>query len=159
MVCVQCRTPPPHYFGIRLADLFGYRVAFVVALLLAVFILVATLMIRDPGNPILSDNTNIRSLQLIEPSVVPIALIIACFAIPYSTTQTFLVSFAEELGSPIQADLFFPAYAVILIALRLGLRNFFDRVSYKKFLFFGCFSSAASGRLQSAVRYSSKEFP
>ena len=139
------------YFGIRLADLFGYRVAFVVALLLAVFILVATLMIRDPGNPIHSDNTNIRSLQLIEPSVVPIALIIACFAIPYSTTQTFLVSFAEELGSPIQADLFFPAYAVILIALRLGLRNFFDRVSYKKFLFFGCFSSAASVLLLSQL--------
>lgn len=132
------------YFGIRLVNLFGYRVAFAVALLLALFILVAALMIRDPGDPVASASTDARSLQLIEPGVVPIALIIACFAIPYSATQTFLISFSQELGSPIRADLFFPAYAVTLIALRLGLRNFFDRIPYQKFLFLGCLSSAAS---------------
>ena len=132
------------FFGIKLTNLFGYRTAFIVALLMAIFILVATVMIRDPGNPVVSDKPRSKSLQLIEPSVIPIALIITCFAIPYSTTQTFLVSVSQQLGTSIQTDLFFPAYAVLLISLRLGLRNYFDKIPYKTFLFIGSIAAAAS---------------
>ena len=138
------------YFGIRLADSLGYRAAFGVAAILAVFTLAATLLIQDPGEPSPS-NASSRSLQLIEPSVVPIALIISCFAIPYSATQTFLVSFVAHSGSPVHADVFFPLYAVVLIALRLGLRNFFDRVPYHDFLFLGAASAAAAMLLLSSM--------
>ena len=56
------------------------------------------------------------------------------FAIPYCATQSFLVTYAEVRGLNVSVSLFFPAYAVVLIVLRLSLRNLFDKLPFHVFL-------------------------
>ena len=75
-----------------------------------------------------------RRLELIDVRVIPIALIIMLFAIPYCATQSFLVTYAEVRGLNVSVSLFFPAYAVVLIVLRLSLRNLFDKLPFHVFL-------------------------
>ena len=56
------------------------------------------------------------------------------FAIPYCATQSFLVTYAEVRGLNVSVSLFFPAYAVVLIVLRLSLRKLFDKLPFHVFL-------------------------
>ena len=56
------------------------------------------------------------------------------FAIPYCATQSFLVTYAEVRNLDITVSMFFPSYAVVLIVLRLSLRNLFDKLPFRTFL-------------------------
>ena len=67
-------------------------------------------------------------------NVVPVALIVMLFTIPYTATQSFLVSIVKRAGTGLHAEWFFSMYALALMALRVGLRNYFDRVPYRRFL-------------------------
>lgn len=69
---------------------------------------------------------------------MPIALIIMLFAIPYCATQSFLVTYAEVQDLHITVSMFFPSYAVVLIVLRLSLRNLFDKLPFRVFLLTSC---------------------
>ena len=79
-------------------------------------------------------------IQLIDTKVIPIALIIMLFAIPYCATQSFLVTYAEVKNLNITVSLFFPVYALVLIVLRLSLRNLFDKLPFGTFLLAGSVS-------------------
>ena len=82
-----------------------------------------------------------KGLQIIDGKVVPIALIVMLFTIPYLATQSFLISYVEKKGIAVDTALFFPLYAVVLVALRSGFRNYFDKVPYRRFLFISMVSS------------------
>lgn len=135
--------------GVSAYQTFGYRVSFVIALVFSAAIIVVIQFIGDKGEPENSgpegaeaENTGggsadikqKRRLELIDVKVIPIALIIMLFAIPYCATQSFLVTYAEVRGLHVSVSLFFPAYAVVLIALRLSLRNLFDKLPFRVFL-------------------------
>lgn len=62
------------------------------------------------------------------------------FAIPYCATQSFLVTYAEVRELDVAVSMFFPFYAVVLIVLRLSLRNLFDKLPFRVFLAAGCAS-------------------
>ena len=62
------------------------------------------------------------------------------FAIPYCATQSFLVTYAEARNLNITVSMFFPVYALVLIVLRLSLRNLFDKVPFGTFLLAGSVS-------------------
>lgn len=66
--------------------------------------------------------------------VVPVAVIVMLFTVPYTATQSFLVSIVKRTGSGLHAEWFFATYALTLMGLRVGLRNCFDRVPYRRFL-------------------------
>ena len=61
-----------------------------------------------------------------EKKVLPIAFIIMLFAIPYCATQSFLVSYVNARQISVTVSLFFPAYAAVLLLLRVLLRSLFD---------------------------------
>ena len=132
--------------GVSAYQAFGYRVSFVIALGFSVAILAVIRFVGDKGEPenmnaerndteradaerADAENTGVgsadvkqkRRLELIDVRVIPIALIIMLFAIPYCATQS-------------SVSLFFPAYAVVLIVLRLSLRNLFDKLPFHVFL-------------------------
>ena len=131
--------------GVSAYQAFGYRVSFVIALGFSVAILAVIRFVGDKGEP---ENGGMegadaaepaaekkkRRLELIDVRVIPIALIIMLFAIPYCATQSFLVTYAEVRGLDVSVSLFFPAYAVVLIVLRLSLRNLFDKLPFSVFL-------------------------
>lgn len=134
--------------GVSAYQAFGYRVSFVIALVFSLAIIVVIQFTGDKGEPE-TENTDAgeigsdagdaagrqrRKLELIDVKVIPIALIIMLFAIPYCATQSFLVTYAEVRGLHISVSLFFPAYAAVLIVLRLSLRNLFDKLPFRIFL-------------------------
>ena len=145
--------------GVSAYQTFGYRVSFVIAFIFSLAIIVVIRFTGDKGEPEntgeerndteradaeraeaentgreSADEKQKRRLELIDVKVIPIALIIMLFAIPYCATQSFLVTYAEVRGLNISVSLFFPAYAVVLIVLRLSLRNLFDKLPFHVFL-------------------------
>ena len=134
--------------GVSAYQAFGYRVSFVIALVFSLAIIVVIQFTGDKGEPE-TENADAgengsdagdaagrqrRKLELIDVKVIPIALIIMRFAIPYCATQSFLVTYAEVRGLHVSVSLFFPAYAAVLIVLRLSLRNLFDKLPFRIFL-------------------------
>ena len=129
-------------FGIKIQSMFGYRAVFVVAVLFALVTILVTLRIRNHGIEDHSgEEPRRKGLQIIDGKVVPIALIVMLFTIPYLATQSFLISYVEKKGIAVDTALFFPLYAVVLVALRSGFRNYFDKVPYRRFLFISMVSS------------------
>lgn len=146
--------------GVSVYQMFGYRVSFFIALLFAASMIVVIQFIRDKGEPEnisrktaagasgeycsspaeSRDDMRKRKLRLIDIKVVPIALIIMLFAIPYCATQSFLVTYAEAMNLNITVSMFFPVYALMLIVLRLSLRNLFDKLPFGTFLLAGSVS-------------------
>lgn len=75
-----------------------------------------------------------RRFTLVDMRVVPAALIVALFTVPYMATQSFLVSYVDARGLDLSVSLFFPVYAVVLLALRFALKRRFDTVRFGPFL-------------------------
>ena len=76
--------------------------------------------------------------------VIPIAVIIMLFAIPYCATQSFLVNYAQIKHLGISVSMFFPVYAIVLMVLRLTLKKWFDRWSFRTFLIGGLVCASLS---------------
>ncbi len=133
--------------GVSVYQRLGYRAAFVLATVFALFIMVVIQFIKDKGEPETPENKRktflppLKNMKLAEKGVIPIALIVMLFTIPYCITQSFLVNYVEAKGLAVSVSLFFPAYAIILMVLRLSLRRLFDKLPFKVFLFAGCLSS------------------
>lgn len=75
-----------------------------------------------------------RRFALVDMRVVPAALIVALFTVPYMATQSFLVSYVDARGLDLSVSLFFPVYAVVLLVLRFALKRRFDTVRFGPFL-------------------------
>ncbi|MFC6181167.1 MFS transporter [Lactiplantibacillus daowaiensis] len=73
-------------------------------------------------------------LRLVQPKVIPIAIILMLFSLPYFATQTYIVSYIAHRHFAVPAGVFFPVYAIILLVMRLVLRDAFDHVPFRKFI-------------------------
>lgn len=132
--------------GISLYEKIGYKAAFFVATTFAALTVIFIQFVHDKGEPSLplkTDNPSDinKKFELVDKKVIPIAIIIMLFAIPYCATQSFLVSYIAARNLKVTVSLFFPLYAVILFVLRLSLKNIFDK---KPFSFFLILSSVSA---------------
>ncbi len=131
--------------GVSIYEKIGYKTAFLVAAIFIALTILSIQFIHDKGEPILPDqeiNACIhKKLEIVDKKVIPIAIIIMLFAIPYCATQSFLVSYIAARQLNVTISLFFPLYAAIILVLRLSLRNLFDK---KPFSFFMILSSASA---------------
>ena len=119
--------------GIMLYQRLGYRAAFALA---AVFPAITALLIqfvRDRGQPPASGIVRQKS-ELVERNVIPVALIVTLFTIPYCATQSFLVRYVEVRALPVTVSLFFPLYAAALFIMRIVLKNYFDKLPFDTFM-------------------------
>ena len=123
--------------GIFTYRLFGYRAAFGAAMLSALLSSFFIFFVRNGGAPekrAKSAGAARRGrFRFIHVKVVPAALIIMLFAIPYCATQSFIVGYTEARGLHVSVGLFFPFYAVVLLALRLSFKSLFDKLPFKVF--------------------------
>lgn len=122
--------------GIFAYRLFGYRAAFGVAMLLSLIGSFIIMLIKNDGTPERRPASGERrgSFSFIHVKVVPVALIIMLFAVPYCATQSFIVGYTEARAMHVSVGLFFPSYAAVLLALRLCLKSYFDKLPFKTFL-------------------------
>ncbi|OUO94986.1 MFS transporter [Cloacibacillus sp. An23] len=123
--------------GIFTYRLFGYRAAFGVAMLSALVSSFVIMLIKKGGEPSkkerAAESRRSRGFSFIYPRVVPAALIIMLFAIPYCATQSFIVGYTEARGLHVSVGLFFPFYAAVLLVLRLCLKSLFDKLPFRVF--------------------------
>ena len=114
--------------GIRAQKYIGYRLTFLSSLVLAVIMLIATLMVKNGGQPVRKKQTSITEnpstavdidgsasatkkhrfsiRSILEPRVVPLSLTFMMFAIAYFANQSFIVNYVQSRHLPVSSDLF-----------------------------------------------------
>ncbi len=127
--------------AISVSNTWNERTAFVVAALFAVVTFVLSFIIKDRGEPIVKEGTPKKKIRLLDINVLPVALILMLFTIPYNATQGLIKEYVPARGFEVDAGWFITMYAIFLIFLRVGFRNFFDKVKYRNFLFISLVSS------------------
>ena len=127
--------------AISVTEATNERTAFVISGLFAVVTFVLAFVIKDRGKPIVKEDAVKKKIRLLDINVLPVALILMLFTIPYNATQGLIKEYVPERNFNVDAGWFITMYAIFLIALRVGFRNFFDKVKYRNFLFISLVSS------------------
>ncbi len=130
--------------AITVTDLTNERVAFVISALFAVVTFVLAFVIKDRGNPVVKEGEDKKKIRLLDLNVLPVAIILMLFTIPYNATQGLIKEYVPARGFNVDAGWFITMYAIFLIVLRVGFRNYFDKVKYRTFLFISLISSLVS---------------
>lgn len=134
--------------GVCVYQSVGHRAAFAVAMIFALLTVIIVQFVTDKGLPpqtassLRAKKFSLKNIEICDKKVIPIALIIMLFAIPYCATQSFLVNYTEARQIGVSVSWFFPLYAIALLVLRLSLKGLFDRLPFGVFLFSGAASSA-----------------
>lgn len=144
--------------GVSLYQKLGYRPAFVAAALFSAAIAVIIQFVQNKGEPSAASAGVHKKLELIDVKVIPIAVIIMLFSIPYCATQSFLVTYIDVRNLPVTVSLFFPLYAAILLLLRLTLRNLFDKKPFSFFIVLSSVSAFLSISVLAVMRHNFSMF-
>ena len=124
--------------GIFVYRQFGYRLAFMCAALFSGLLMILIQFIVNRGEPLTVVPSRTRGkLRIMQPKVIPVALIIMILSIPYFATQSYIVEYVASRHLHVAVGSFFMIYAGILLVMRLALKDYFDRVPFKYFLFAG----------------------
>jgi len=116
---------------------YSYQSVFWVASAFSVLLLIVIQFVGNHGVPIPTHQTTAKKFQFVQPKVVPLAAILLLFSLPYFATETYIVSYIAHRHFAVPAGAFFPAYAIILLIMRLVLRDAFDKVPFKRFFWLG----------------------
>ena len=131
--------------GVFVYQRFGYRASFMIAVAAALTTMTIIQFVKDKGEPAAikapAAREDRKKLQIVDRKVLPVAVVIALFTIPYYATQSFLVRYTETQGLDVTVGLFFPVYAMVLLVLRLSLAKYFDRLPYGTFVLASCISA------------------
>lgn len=124
--------------GIFLYHQVGYRAAFTGAALFSAGLVILIQFVGDRGRPLPVHRPQPTGrLRIVQPRVVPLAIILLLLSLPYFATQSYIVDYVTARHLGVSAGSFFIVYAVILLVMRLALKNYFDRVPFKWFLLIG----------------------
>lgn len=123
--------------GIFLYQHFGYRYAFIASVVSSVLMVALVQLVTDHGHPVKKPAGvgHSKRFRIVQPQVLPIAMILMLFALPYFSTQAYIVSYVASIHSKVAVGSFFPIYAILLLVLRMSLKDLFDSVAFGKFLY------------------------
>ena len=115
---------------------YSYQSVFLLAAGCSLLLIIMIQFVGDHGEPIVTPQTATTKhhIRIVQPRVIPVALILLLFSLPYFATQTYIVSYVAARHFHVAAGVFFPVYAGILLVLRIILRDWFDRVPFKRFI-------------------------
>ena len=110
--------------GISVYHALGYHAAFGAALAFALGAALLIQFVKDKGIPeparaVAEPQQEKARVHIVDGRVLPIALIVMLFAIPYCATQSFLISYVQARAISVSVSLYFPMYAAVLLLLRL----------------------------------------
>lgn len=121
--------------SINLYRVIGYRSAIIISALSALLMVVTIQFVGNRAQPVKRQRSDSKfHLKIIQKDSLPIAMMIALFAMPYFATQADIVSYTEQRHLPIAVGAYFLAYAAVLLLIRLFLRNQFDTVRFGPWL-------------------------
>lgn len=122
--------------SIDLYRVIGYRLAIVISAISALLVVVTIQFVSNRAVPDAAAPER-RRIKIIQRDSLPVAALIALFALPYFATQADIVSYVEQRHLDVAVGAYFLIYAVVLLAIRLILRNQFDTVRFGVWLV-GC---------------------
>lgn len=144
--------------GIRVEQAFGYRGSFVMSTAMVVLMAGAVLLVRRGGSPapipvdvtakarthagadVASSPSRGRSRlhaflgHVVAVRALPVTVAFMMFAIPYGAVQSYVVTYVRVRRLAVDVSLFFPCYAIVLLLMRIVMRDLFDRLSFAWFL-------------------------
>ena len=123
--------------SIDLYRVIGYRLAIVISAISALLVVVTIQFVSNRAVPDAAAAPGRHQLKIIQRDSLPVAALIALFALPYFATQADIVSYVEQRHLDVAVGAYFLIYAVVLLAIRLVLRNQFDTVRFGVWLV-GC---------------------
>ena len=111
----------------------GYRLALIASAIAAFMMVIIIQFVGNRANPkkgtAKKKSGSSHKFKIIQ-NVLPIALLTTLFAFPYFATQADLVTYAQERHLNVNVGSFFLIYAVVLLVIRIFLKNFFDTVKF-----------------------------
>nr|WP_102279418.1 MFS transporter [[Lactobacillus] timonensis] len=117
--------------SINLYRLIGYRKSIMLAAVAALLMIICVQFVGDHGKPVqLTRPRAHTTFQIIQPNVLPVAILTTLFAIPYFTTQADIVSYVEQRHVSVAIGSYFLIYAVILLVIRIVFKSAFDTVRF-----------------------------
>lgn len=112
----------------------GYRLALIASAIAAFMMVIIIQFVGNRANPkkgtAKKKSGSSHQFKIIQKNVLPIALLTTLFAFPYFSTQADLVTYAQERHLNVNVGSFFLIYAVVLLVIRIFLKNFFDTVKF-----------------------------
>lgn len=135
-------------FGLWLASAAGYQTTCAAAALLAAVGCSLLIPLRDqtqrPAPSGTAPASSRKRRQFFLPELLPVALTIFLFCVPYNGASVFLATVAAERRLPFSVGSFFTVYALFLLAVRLVLSSALDKASFRKIVLFCTPFGAAS---------------
>lgn len=107
----------------------GYRHAMVLSALSALLMVIMIQFVGKKGRPT-KKATRKMQFKVIQRDALPVAILITLFALPYFATQADIVTYVAQRRLDVAVGSYFLIYAVILLVLRIVLKNLFDTVSF-----------------------------
>ena len=112
----------------------GYRLALIASAIAAFMMVIIIQFVGNRANPkkvtAKKKAGSSHQFKIIQKNVLPIAMLTTLFAFPYFATQADLVTYAQERHLNVKVGSFFLIYAVVLLVIRIFLKNFFDTVKF-----------------------------
>lgn len=119
--------------GLFLFQHLGYSATFITACLFSFAVILSCIDVNNHDIPAKQSQAK-SSWKIIDNKIVPLAIIIMLFTIPYCATQAFIVTYIQVQNISATASLFFPVYAIVLLIIRLALKPLFDTGAFLYFL-------------------------
>lgn len=118
--------------SINLYRVIGYRAMMAVS---AVAVLLMVILIQFVGNPAQpkyrpQKDKGPHHFKIIQRDTLAVASIMSLLSIPYFATQADIVMYVAQRHLNIAVGMYFFIYAVVLFAIRIALKNFFDTVRF-----------------------------
>ena len=113
----------------------GYLPALRISIFLSAFCMVSVFLVQDKGVPLRNRADIPRKLSVADIRILPVALIIMLFSLPYCAIQSFILRYTEALELPVHVSFFFPVYAGCLLILRFLFKNQFNSRPFRAFFF------------------------
>lgn len=107
----------------------GFRHAMLLSALSALLMVVMIQFVQQKGQPVKQGHAK-KSFKIIQKDALPVAILITLFALPYFATQADIVTYVTQRRLDVAVGSYFLIYAVILLGLRVILKNLFDTVSF-----------------------------
>ena len=114
--------------AISIYQLLGYKFIIGLAALSAVAMVVVIQLIDNRAKP--SVDLKDQHFKIIQRDALPVAMIFSLLSIPYFVTQADIVIYVQERHLNITVSLFFLCYSLVLIVIRMLLKNYFDTISF-----------------------------
>ena len=107
----------------------GFRVAMLFSAAAALLMVVMIQFVGQKGQPTSSVHHK-QSFKIIQWDALPVAILTTLFALPYFATQADIVTYVAQRRLDVAVGAYFLIYAVILLVLRIVLKNLFDTVKF-----------------------------